>query len=344
MSCGFGAVILIFLIIDHNREIHAEEINEDLISEVSMLEEEILIGRDSLVRTRNTIDEIDQETVEADGAAAKILAEKTDLEKELSNLDQESLARIAHLNELKSEIQSLEEETRKLKAKENEDSGSSNREFAGDGDRQYLTGLKLGGDRTLIALDTSASMLDRNIVNIIRMRNMNNSDKRKSEKWQQGMGITEWLVSQLPQKSKYQLYTFNTETKAAISGTKGNWLKVSDQSQMNQAIDGVRALVPENGTSLERLFTDIAAMNPKPDNIILITDGLPTQGMKITKGTVSGKQRLKLFTRAVSKLPNRVPVNIILTPLEGDPIAASAFWKLAKQTKGAFISPSRDWP
>jgi len=45
MSCGFGAVILIFLIIDHNREVHSEEVNIDLISEVNMLEEEILEGR-----------------------------------------------------------------------------------------------------------------------------------------------------------------------------------------------------------------------------------------------------------------------------------------------------------
>lgn len=344
MSCGFGAVILIFLIIDHNTEVHEEEVNEDLISEVTLLEEEILVGREHLVVTRNTIDDIDNQIVEADGLAAKIQAEKNKLEVQLAALDEEALSEIESLNQLKAEIQSLEEETRLLKAKALEDTGNDTREFVGDGDRQYLTGLKLGGDRTLIALDTSASMLDRNIVNIIRMRNMNNSDKRKSEKWTQARGIVEWLASQLPQQSQYQVYTFNLKAEAAISGTKGSWLSVSNSSQLDQAIDSVNAMLPENGTSLENLFIDIAAMSPRPDNIILITDGLPTQGTKIRTGTVSGKERVALFTRAVRKLPKNIPVNIILSPLEGDPIAASAYWKLAKATKGAFISPSRDWP
>lgn len=344
MSCGFGAVILIFLIIDHNSEIIGEEVNQDLISEVSLLEEEILIGREHMVATRNTIDEIDEQTAEAEGLADKILSEKTALEIKLSTLDKAALAEVEKLNKLKAEIQSLEEETRRLKAKDIEDTGNDTREFVGDGDRQYLTGLKLGGKRTLIALDTSASMLDRSIVNIIRMRNMKSSDKRKSEKWTQARGVVEWLVSQLPQQSKYQIYTFNLQAEAAISGTKGSWLSVANSSQMNQAVDNVNRMLPENGTSLENLFLDIAAMSPRPDNIILITDGLPTQGTKVRGGTVSGKERLKIYTRAVSKLPKGIPVNVILSPLEGDPMAASAYWKLAVATKGAFLAPSRDWP
>jgi len=30
--------------------------------------------------------------------------------------------------------------------------------------------------------------------------------------------------------------------------------------------------------------------------------------------------------------------------MEGDPMAASAFWQLALSTNGAFIAPSEDWP
>lgn len=344
MSCGFGAVILIFLIIDHNTEVHAEEVNQDLISEVSLLEEEILEGREHLVVTRNTIDEIDNQLAEANGLAEKILDEKNALEVKLSTLDKAALSEVDRLNKLKAEIQSLEEETRRLRAKALEDTGNDTREFVGDGDRQYLTGLKLGGKRTLIALDNSASMLDRSIVNIIRMRNMNNSEKYKSEKWIQARGIVEWLVSQLPQQSQYQIYTFNLKAEAAISGTKGSWLSVKNSNQLNQAIDNVNRTLPENGTSLENLFRDIAAMQPKPDNIILITDGLPTQGVNLKSGTVSGKERVKIYNRAVKELPRGIPVNVILTALEGDPQAAGAFWQLAQATQGAFISPSRDWP
>jgi hypothetical protein len=37
-------------------------------------------------------------------------------------------------------------------------------------------------------------------------------------------------------------------------------------------------------------------------------------------------------------------VNVILLPMEGDPMAASAFWRLAQLTRGSFLSPAEDWP
>ena len=96
--------------------------------------------------------------------------------------------------------------------------------------------------------------------------------------------------------------------------------------------------------ALSRGFDVIHACNP-PDNIFLITDGLPTQGIKPPRSTkISGRDRQKLFREAVKSLPKGVPVNIILGPLEGDPMAASEFWQLAQTSKGAFMSPSRDWP
>jgi hypothetical protein len=30
--------------------------------------------------------------------------------------------------------------------------------------------------------------------------------------------------------------------------------------------------------------------------------------------------------------------------MEGDPMAASAFWRLAQTTRGSLISPAEDWP
>jgi hypothetical protein len=59
---------------------------------------------------------------------------------------------------------------------------------------------------------------------------------------------------------------------------------------------------------------------------------------------VSGGDRLKLFDRAIRALPRGVPVNVLLFPMEGDPMAAPAFWKLAIVTQGSFLTPSKDWP
>jgi hypothetical protein len=53
---------------------------------------------------------------------------------------------------LQSDIKSLEEEIKRLLAlkKQQDAAGKQIRTFKGEGDRQYLTGLKLGGQRTLI--------------------------------------------------------------------------------------------------------------------------------------------------------------------------------------------------
>ena len=219
------------------------------------------------------------------------------------------------------------------------------RQFLGEGDRQYLTGLKLGGRRLLILLDASASMLDESIVNIVRMRNMPEDTRKSSAKWQRAVATVDWLVAQLPRNSDYQIYTFNTEVTPSIEGTLGQWLPVSDSEQLNEAVENLSDIGPVGGTSLEDVFMEAASLAPRPDNIYLITDGLPTQGRQAPKGnTVSGKQRLKLYNRALEELPNGIPVNIILAPLEGDYMAASAFWRLAQATGGSFLSPSRDWP
>ena len=60
--------------------------------------------------------------------------------------------------------------------------------------------------------------------------------------------------------------------------------------------------------------------------------------------TIDGDGRLKLFERALGKYPDRVPANVILMPMEGDPAAPGAFWTLARRTNGSFLMPARDWP
>ena len=76
-----------------------------------------------------------------------------------------------------------------------------------------------------------------------------------------------------------------------------------------------------------------------------IGDTVPGLGAgRAWSNRVSGEKRLQRFEEAVRVLPSRVPVNIILYPMEGDPAAASAYWRLAVATGGSFFCPSRDWP
>ena len=344
MSCGFGAVVLLFLIIKHNVDAHVPvtTTTPDLSSEVSLLEEEILQGKDNLAKLHNTVSDIDDQTAIAKGLARRIMDEIREVAgntEALANGNQD-----ADMEKLKADLKKLAAQKQRLE-KETQNTGKDTRSFVGEGNREYLTGLKLGGKRILVLLDVSASMLDKTIVNIIRRRNMTGKQRLNSRKWQQALQTVDWISTRFPVDSQYQIYTFNTETKSVLANNRGQWLEVKDLQQLNGAIEKLKEVIPAGGTNLATAFDYASKLRPLPDNIYLLTDGLPTQGRKPPRGTtVTGKQRLQLFEQALNKLPQGVPVNIILSPMEGDPMAASAFWRLAQLTRGAFMSPTEDWP
>jgi hypothetical protein len=345
MSCGFGAVVLVFLIIDHAIQVETADLNVDLMSEVNMLEEEIKEGKEGLVKLRNILSQVDFDMVEARGLATRITEEIDSFRALIESLQSDGFTERSDIETLQAEIQQLEEEVKKLRSASDDAGGVSARAFIGEGNRQYLTGLNLGGRNIMVLLDISASMLAEELVNVIRLRNMDDSVKRGAEKWKRIVATVDWITAQLPVNAKYQIYTFNTMAQPLIAGTEGSWLEVSDKEQLDKTITELAKLVPAGGTSLEHAILAALELSPRPDNIFLITDGLPTQGLTKPKGNkVSGKERLRLFERAVGHLPKSIPVNIILAPMEGDPMAASALWQLAQSSSGSFLSPSRDWP
>jgi hypothetical protein len=103
-------------------------------------------------------------------------------------------------------------------------------------------------------------------------------------------------------------------------------------------------VIPSGGTNLLSFVNLMNTLSPPPDNVYLVTDGLPTLGAKGAQGTITGRQRLELFDDVLKKVPGNIPMNVILLPLEGDPYAAAAFWGLSRSTNGGFLTPSKDWP
>jgi hypothetical protein len=345
--CGFGAVILLFLILSSHSVAERREATQDLRSEVKRLEEAVLEGRKRLVVLRNSVETTTTEQERLEGLSQRMIRTIEERTLQLAELDKDNLATQEHINRLKADLKSREEGRKRLEAgaRERAEQGERLREFPGEGDRQYLTDLKVGGKRILILMDSSASMLGESIVDVIRRRNLPEADRRQAPKWQRALKTVDWLTAQLPVSAEIQIYAFNEQAAPVIEGTAGRWLKAADVTTLDKAVANLRQLVPEKGTSLYQAVAALRAMSPKPDNVFLITDGLPTQGKTPDTGSkVSGKERLNRFRRAVEQLPTGIPVNIILFPMEGDPMAASAYWQLARASRGSLMSPSRDWP
>lgn len=347
MFCGFGAVILLVLIINTNTISSRKKVHNDLRAEVVRLELEVKTGQDHMVQLKNSLEDQDREIITTNGKSNEVLTLITQIRDELADFNLQTVATKEHINKLKSDLKTLDQENKRLGSIQvaEQDQGTQVRRFEGEGNRQYLTGLKLGGRRVLILVDSSASMLDRTIVNIIRRRNMDSKTKRKSPKWQRAIQTTEWLIANLPPDSSLQVFDFNTQTVSLSSTNQGTWVQATDSAMINDMIKNLYSRIPEGGTSLENAFSVVRNLQPRPDNILLLTDGLPTQGATISRrNTVSGQQRIKYFEKAVNVLPSHIPVNIILFPMEGDPMAATLFWKLAVDSRGSFFTPTRDWP
>jgi len=347
MFCGFGAVVLLVLVLNHDTVKSREQIFTDLRAEAVRLEKEVLIGEEDLVEARNSLAATEQEIVLMQGQADRVIETTRELEIEIARMSNETLANKEHINQLSTDLKLLDVVQKRLGAtvEADRDAGERVREFKGEGDRQYLTGLKMGGNRILILVDASASMLDETIVNIVRRRNLDAASRINSPKWQRTLKTTDWLVSNLPVDTKFQLYSFNTSAKATLSGTDGNWLETGKRTDIDGAISALHQVAPEGGTSLYHAFAAAKELSPPPDNILLITDGLPTQGRsKPISTTVSADKRLDHFEQAAKVLNGKIPVNTILLPMEGDAWAAAAFWALAINSEGSFMTPSRDWP
>ncbi len=345
ICCGLGAIVLLFVVVNSQNTAQRQRVTEELASETDRREQEVLDGRRHLVQARNILDELTAERAKTEGLSRKILQTLTEKRPELADRDQRTLASREHVNKLKADIQSLEEEVKRLQAgaQREEELGRSLRPFPGQGDRQYLTGLKMGGQRILILVDASASMLGETVVDVIRRRNMSSAEKLRAPKWRQAVATVDWLTANLPRDSRVQIYVFNETAGPLLEG--GTWLEAGNIDRLNQAVEKLRRLPPEKGTSLLNAFEAAARMSPAPDNLFLLTDGLPTMGKdKPWGGRVSADKRLSLFREAVKRLPAGLPVNTILFPMEGDPLAASEFWRLAVDTRGSFMCPAKDWP
>ena len=173
MACGFGAVTLLFLILRHN----ANEIpipDERLSSEISLLQQDIQQAEQDQVKALNSLEDIELRLVKTQGLSKRVITEIAEKEKSIQEDPN-------NIDILRRKVKQLEEETAQI---EDIEFGDKVREFVGDGNRQYLTGLTLGGERVLILIDGSASMLADTVVNALRRRNMDDVQKQKSAKWQ----------------------------------------------------------------------------------------------------------------------------------------------------------------
>lgn len=348
ICCGFGAVLLIYVMLSAESAVAVMSRSDDVNAEVDRLEEEVLAGTRNLVVLRNALETTRSETASAAARTKQILAELESRREQVSTYDATSLARRERIEKLKADIRSLEEGTRRLEggSLDRASPGQEARAFRdAGGNRRYITGIRMRGTRILILVDASASMLHEDLVSIIKLRNSSETVRRGAAKWRRAIETVSWLATQLPPGSRYQIVTFNTKAQPLLAGSSGQWHASADPETVSRSITALQTLTPGDGTNFTKAFLEARKLNPAPDQIVLITDGLPTQGSSPPRFKyIDAHARARLFDDSISLLPDKVPVDIVLLPLEGELPAAHRFWRLARFTGGTLLMPSKDWP
>jgi hypothetical protein len=127
-------------------------------------------------------------------------------------------------------------------------------------------------------------MLADTIVNAVRRRLLPAADRVRADKWRKAVKSRGLAHHADPARRAVPDLRLQHHARAPPARTDGAWLPAKDGTSLGQAVANLRGTAPEGGTSLEAAFAAAAAMRPPPDNIIVLTDGLPTQGLTPPRG------------------------------------------------------------
>jgi hypothetical protein len=337
MSCGLGAIILVFMLVKQNIDKSAIEI-ELLESDLTRLQQ----------KERQILEELStvQELTQSEKERVKALQAK------ISQIQNELSSEQANATQTKAQLSAIKKTIENTKVAKKSDVVEDKQV----GEEEYLMGLKVEGRRIALLVDSSASMTDEKLIKIIRRKNLSDKDKKRGPKWVRTKKIVHWLMARLPKTGQVSVIAFN---KKAITLGGTGWLNSRDPNALSKVLAELNGLVPEGSTNLQKGLN--MAIKLKPTDLYVITDGLPTTGQSSYRSlnpfascssllgrgaNISGECRVKLFRQTVKdSAPNRgVKVNVILLPIEGDPDASPEYWQWASSTGGLMISPADSWP
>ena len=335
ICCGFGAVLLIFIItIARKTEVDKADIDAAR-DQLRRIEAQATLNKEELDRLAAMLAAAQLELQSLNTRNTQDEAKVTDRRKQLLLMLQEIAA-------MQEALQSLLGEKRDLPTEEK----APPVPIPNPDRRQYLTGVRLNGEFVVFLVRVSGSMLDDTIDGAAARLDDSDDKKRASPKWQRVVSAMTWMLASLEPETRFQILLFNDETVPILPKRGAEWFDPRDSKTVGEIIKRLNEIVPKGSANLERAFSAIRDLSNEPQSIIVLTDGLPTSSdAQKGESEVSERSRVEFFEDARRRLPPRVPVSTILFPmLTGDPGAPGLYWELANGTRGALVSPSRSWP
>ena len=318
ICCGFGAVLLLFILTAKAQITNSQEKVKQSIN------------------AADTLEAVIRETK----------AKKLALEEEIEALDPKSNAMVTSLAALTAKQERLakevEDQTNALTALENkteptEQPAALDRPSA---DNSYLSGLRLRAPRAVILLESSGSMLAKDAKTAIQI--IQQGTGAKSKKWLRSKAAVRAVLAAIPKGTQVAIFAMAEETEAISGSTKNPYIDPYDNKALLSFLNRLDQLEASGGADLSKGLQAVSQLNQRASSLLLIGDGLPTAPAP-SSGSLTEADRVKLFNRAMVSRFN-YPFNTILFPFSGDPSAAGLFWQLSSRTEGITLIPDNDWP
>ena len=188
------------------------------------------------------------------------------------------------------------------------------------------------------------------VIDVITAQEDKSSQQLASgKKWKQAQRLINWIIDRAPQNSQIELIGYAVQAQSFSNG----YIKKTDFSSINGLKNKVLSTSPIGGTNLLSAVQYVNNLSPKPTNVYIVTDGLPTltdskksklSGCKSSKVFVSGRCRESIFWQASRAQRHRVKIDVFLLHMEGDPSAAPLYSAWASSTGGSIFSVPKGWP
>lgn len=318
ICCGFGAVLLLFILTAKSQIIQKEIETDQALTDFEVLQKEILVAEKKQQSVEAELASLDPQPDTESISLTQLIAERTRLSKAIEDK--------------KAALSLIDKETNAPEAVAAKERPSA--------DKSYLSGLRLQGPRVVILLENSGSMLAEDANSALKIIRSGNGNQ--SEKWLRAKAAVRAVLAAIPKDTKVAVLQMNQTTKP-LSGTPANpYMDPYDNKALIALLDRLDSLEASGGSNLLNALTSIRNLSERPSSMLLIGDGLPTAPNPTSKA-LPEQERVRLFNKAMAMRPN-FPFNVILFPFEGDPAAAGLFWKLSSRTNGIALIPDNDWP
>lgn len=360
LCCGLGAAVLLLLIVKHG----PAEASLDSTQAVSTRLEQVQSDVDSKLGEKESLGiQLELSMQEISSAASNMELQSAAKAKRMTEFREQ----LAVLSNQREQAKAAAEELEALRAEREAQLARSEEPKDDAGQSGQLAGLPIAQDRVVILLDRSASMLDHTLVEIIRLRASPIQHQLTSEKWMTARDSAMWATSRIRTNKNFQLLLFSDEV-ADLDGnvldakSKLDWLQKDAPNRTSVDINRVvDAQLARGATNLRQALEVTATLSPQPNQILIITDGLPTvpgskalsrirncpRIVRTSSPILSPRCRANIFRDAESFAANvfkNTRIDIILLPLEGDASAALRYWELAVAHDGRMLTPAKGWP